>query len=290
MPTIQPGGIGSNKQWGKAMNREQRREEEKGCLRTLLIVAALAASFILMNKFPVLGRLYLTAVGLGFTCLGLALLVPRLVWRAEFWWQALLLLPFRLIIAYGLIGLCFTTFLARHVVPEHWEWPVGSDSTITVLPSGLKAVALEGAPRIQIYDGDDKYLGGWFVLDPQGGDFGFVRDNPDVTGPFGRETVLVNFYRPGLNILYDLNGRIVRQDQAGGETVILVRTRPPAGSYPYPWYKWPLVFPGNAASLAFLGMAAVCAMVFSGIFRPRHGGFGRRPPKRPDRVRRVFKK
>ena len=159
--------------------------------------------------------------------------------------RGLLILPGVLALAMGVTGLLFSAFIARFVVPESWEWPIGDQSTVVTLPSGKKAVALDIPSRVQLYETDGRYLGGWFIR-AFGGNIWIVRQDQSPFESAGAETVSVYVHRGNKYVLFDLGGQVLRKTEAPTNAFEVVeRTKPLPGDFPITWYKWPLASPNH---------------------------------------------
>lgn len=166
---------------------------------------------------------------------------------------------FGLLIAYGGFAFIFPGLLAERVVPQEWPWPAGRKVEALSLQNGEWAVALESAPRVQIYDSGGKYLRGWFVP-AKGGSFTIRRQESDATDK-PLSGIFVGVSR-GNNLVYSLQGALM------SEEVRVHGVTPPSqpnGHYeelalPMPWYQWPLVHPAYGwlcAAAGGLGLGAL---------------------------------
>lgn len=237
--------------------------ERQDTERSLALFGLALIVMTLAIKFGFVLRVCLFLIGLLGT--GFGLLCLYLICRnAKSPFHFLSITPVALFISYGIIAFVFPPTLAEYVVPGSWEWPVSQDSVVQPLSGGKWAVAVEGAPKVQIYDSEGRYLYGWFVVPAYGHFLRLVKKDghPDYEV---EETILVQVGKRRDLLLYDLDGNLVwtkeSQDRLPSATV-----QPTPGFFSsVSWYKWPLVDLGYALSTLFIGIVGEALLRFLGV-------------------------
>lgn len=159
-----------------------------------------------------------------------------------------------LLMLYGIVAFVAPAG-AGYIVPGAWPWPMPREAEVLVLDDGRRAAALEGPGRLQIYDADGRYQGGWFVSST-GGSFKILGPDPAV----GADTVLVYCGRE--LVLYDLDGRVLRRETAPEHFKAQPQGRFETMAFQSPWYLWPLVHPVRGWICAAAGMLLMVIGIF----------------------------
>jgi hypothetical protein len=249
---------GLNDQPGSRLDAVERRAWIEG----LLILPLLLAGYFLVWKLGGSGLVII--FGLLFT--GAGLLMLSLPFSAKSPLHFLLLAPVALLFSYGWISCIFPASLAEYVVPSSWEWPVEPGSPVLGLRDGKTAVALGGmgAPRVQIYDAEGRYMGGWFVHS-YGGRLELVEPEVGKGDSQSEETVLVHVVKDHKVIQYTLAGEKIGAWPAS-ETLSISSERSTLAAYPICWYKLPLASGVFAGITAFIGMLGVGFLHLAGVW------------------------
>jgi len=91
-------------------------------------------------------------------------------------------------------------------LPPSFEWPVGHAAGVTTMRNGYHVVLLDGAPRIQVYDPNWRFVRGWFFAS-RGEIFYLVPSRQDRIEAFSaRHRARGN---TGLHFVFTLNGDLI---------------------------------------------------------------------------------
>lgn len=171
----------------------------------------------------------------------------------------LVTVPLAAVLVYGWVAFVFPFTLAEYVVPGSWEWPVSPKSSFLTLRDGKTAVALKGAPRIQVYDAEGRYMGGWFVPDSgglipgTGEPLELIGESPDPAVSGGEKLVFVQLPNNLRIISFSLTDDHLTEARDKDEKIRISESWSASGAYRYSWYEWPLLSPLHGWLTAFIG-------------------------------------
>jgi hypothetical protein len=155
-------------------------------------------------------------------------------------------------------------------VLEPFEWPIGRTSKAVQTPSGIFVVPHEPSGRIQLYDGQRRFIRGWRI-ESGGGMFTLQAPTDDQIAVFTA--------RGNRHFVYDLHGRLLTSTtyDADVKPSPLARTADHITlTIPTRWYLWPMTHPFGAWSCLF---ATIIILVWRDAQRRRQ--LRQRPRLRP---------
>ena len=166
----------------------------------------------------------------------------------------LLALPFQIILIYGAVAMALSSGLGKFL-PESWEWPVAPKSEVIVFAGGQKAVFLDDLARIQVYDAEGRYSGGWSIEASYGFNRPRIYKNSGVSGE--EEAVVVRQILETKVTVYDLGGRIIGEREWDYERMEFPDHK--AGDFPAVfssgWLKWSLTSKLNGMICILIGLS-----------------------------------
>jgi hypothetical protein len=160
------------------------------------------------------------------------------------WWAGLLAATIFILGLAGFLGSSASATGKLNWLPRTFEWPVGTASGVVFTKDGLIVVPLFGSGRIQVYDGNRKFLCGW-PIEFAGGLFKlFLREEGHI------HAVTAKGRR---HLVYDLDGNLISNKSYEPNTfasfpnegrTMSIPTAPWLLPLSNPFFAWPFSFFG----------------------------------------------
>ena len=173
--------------------------------------------------------------------------------RKEAGWEKVGLYLGSLLMAVGAIGFfgaALSSGGALDWLPESFEWPVGSAEGVVSTKDHFFAVPLSASGRVQVYDGNWKFVRGWRV-NACGGNFRlFITDGNHIH---------VVTYRGAWHYVFELSGQLLSQSNYPAGTSDSFPKEGYSCTVPTPFWLWVFTGPFYSWIAAALGVALLAA-------------------------------
>jgi len=150
----------------------------------------------------------------------------------------------------GFFGQAAAATGALSFLPASFEWPVLRPRANVRAANGNTIVGLMASGRVQLYDGQGRFVRGWFV--PASGGMFTVRNAP-------LENIEVVTARSRRRLIYSHDGVLLEHGPSPGDSSVDLASRESPGvNVSSPWPLWPLASPFVAltsAAIGFIGLA-----------------------------------
>jgi hypothetical protein len=153
----------------------------------------------------------------------------------------------------GFFGQAISAIGGFNWLPETVEWPAGWVDGVIKTETGLRVVPTEAAGRVQVYDGDWKFIRGWHIGPGASGAFALR--------PLKEDRFEVFTARGNHHYVFDTGGNLISEGTYPGAEYSKVKDAGEPAVVPTAWWLWIFAHPLIAwlvavAGMAFVGLAA----------------------------------